>query len=84
MGRDSVASPLAQSPARKVAAEHARLFTQLAKKIASERVSAQAKSAILEFCRDWRRYSEVERYVEGQLSVEDLAARVDEFRSRNR
>ena len=84
VGRGQPVIPLVQSPARKVAAEHARLFAQLGKKIASERVSAQAKAAILEFCSDWRRYSEVERYVEGQLSIEDLAARADEFRSRNR
>jgi len=82
VGRRTEVAPVGQSPARKIAAEYAQLLVQLNSKLSSERVSAPTKASVVEFCRDWRRYSEVVRYINNQLSLADLSARADEYRSR--
>lgn len=73
---------LAQNPAAKVAIQYNRMLSELDRKLTAERANAATKRKILDFCQDWRRYGEVSRYLNNQLSLADFVVRVDEFLSR--
>ena len=73
---------IAQNPAAKVAIQYNRMLSELDRKLTAERANAATKRKIMDFCQDWRRYGEVSRYLNNQLSLADFVVRVDEFLSR--
>jgi hypothetical protein len=72
-----------QSPARKLVGEYFQLLTQLGQKLTAAGVAEPVKARLMSFSKDWRRYSEVVRYLHNELSLEDFVARADDFFARN-
>lgn len=74
--------PFGENPALKARAAHGSLYDEFEAKISSDRLSASEKQTVLEFVSDWRRYSEMKRYVENRLPAEDLLIQAEEYFSR--
>jgi hypothetical protein len=73
---------IAQSAAGMVSLQYSRMLSQLEQKLTTDRAAASVKRRILDFSRDWRRYNEVSRYLNNQLTLSDFIIRVDEYFSR--
>ena len=72
-----------RSPAVKMRQSYDRMLVQLDELLTSQRASPPVKKKIMEFSKDWRRYNEVSRFLNNQLSLSDFIVRVDEFLSRS-
>lgn len=84
IAREQAGIVLAQNVGGKISAVYRGMLSQLDQKLTSERASASVKQKIMDFSRDWRRYNEVWRYLNNQLSLADFVVRVDEYLSRRR
>ncbi|MGB2869509.1 MAG: hypothetical protein WBD36_13725 [Bacteroidota bacterium] len=73
---------LLRSPALKMRQAYDRMLVQLDEQLSNQRSSPAIKKKIMDFCKDWRRYNEVSRFLSAQLSLADFIVRADEFLSR--
>ena len=80
--RSDIHPVIARNPIGVIIRNHEQLFQALERKLSAEKVSQSARTKILRFSRDWRRYNEVRRYLSNQLSVADFVVRVDEYERR--
>ncbi len=67
-----------------VSQKHNELYGRLQNKLNQSNVSNTDKSKILNFCSDWRRYTEMLNYVNNNWSINELIARVDDYQQRIR
>jgi hypothetical protein len=73
---------IAQKPAARVLLRHRELLKSLEGKLTRGKVASSPRGKILNFSQDWRRYNEVTRYLNDQLSLPDFLVRVEEYQSR--
>lgn len=73
---------IAQKPAARILLRHRELLKSLEGKLARGKVASGPRGKILNFSQDWRRYNEVTRYLNDQLSLSDFLIRVEEYQSR--
>ncbi|HWP82625.1 MAG TPA: hypothetical protein VNN76_08225 [Bacteroidota bacterium] len=74
---------IAQNPARKIGYQYQEMLVQLEKKLGTDKAQTSARQKILAFARDWRRFNEVRRYLQNDLSLADFIVRAEEFLSRS-
>ncbi len=72
----------AKQPASVLRAVYSSMLSELERKLTRERATADVRTKLMSFSRDWRRYNEVARFLENRLSLSDFIIRVDEYRSR--
>lgn len=73
---------IAQNPMGLVVQKHENLLTLLQRKLGADKVPTATKTKLIDFCKDWRRYHEMARFLSNTLSLSDFVVRVDEYRSR--
>jgi hypothetical protein len=82
VSNDGGSVPFGENPALKALAAHGSLYDEFEARISSDRLSASKEKTVLEFVADWRRYSEMKRYLENRLPAEDLLIQAEEYFSR--
>ena len=80
--RSDIHPVIARNPIGVIIHNHVQLFQALEQKLSAEKVRQSARTKILRFSKDWRRYNEIRRYLSNQLSIADFVVRVDEYESR--
>ena len=73
---------IAKKPAARILLRHRELFKNLEGKLTRGKVASGTRGKILSFSQDWRRYNEVTRYLNDQLSLPDFLIRAEEYQSR--
>ncbi|MEX1137997.1 MAG: hypothetical protein WEF53_01465 [Bacteroidota bacterium] len=73
---------IAKKPAARILLRHRELLKSLEGKLARGKVAGGPRGKILNFSQDWRRYNEITRYLNDQLSIPDFLIRVEEYQSR--
>jgi hypothetical protein len=77
-------SPFLNNPAAIIVSNHASLMSRLNNKMKTDRVTSSRKTKVISFLTDWRRYRELVRYLNNELSLGDLLSQIDEFDSRKK
>lgn len=70
------------SPVGSASSTHLIYFSQLDAKLLDDKVNNKNKLIIKNFTKDWRYFNETYRYINGQMTVADLLARIEEYKSR--
>jgi hypothetical protein len=70
------------NPGQHIKNAYSVMLGKLAKKLKNENIGTTEKKIILNFCQDWRRYNEVERYLANRLTMSEFLARIDEYNKR--
>jgi hypothetical protein len=83
ISREEAGLVIAQNPAAKIAYQYQQMVVQLEGKLAADKAPAAARQKIQTFTRDWRRFGEVRRYLQNELSLADFVVRAEEYLSRS-
>ncbi len=79
-GKDGLT--VARNPAAAVAELHRHLLQQTGQRLAAGGIGVAQRDKILQFCSDWRRVGEMQRYLRRELDANDLLVRAEEYVAR--